>query len=688
MTSISRIGVDVGGTFTDLVFYDHESGEVLIGKSPTVPEAPNVGASNLVSSTLQSAQLAAAGLFLHGTTVGINSILERKGAVVGLLTTAGFRDVLETRRADRAEFYNMLWQVPPPLVPRKLRIGVEGRMLANGSEYTPLVEDEVRAAAKTFIGEGVESIAVIFINAHANFEHELAAERILRDAGYTGVVSLSHKVTGEYREYERTSTTVIDAYVRPRVSTYLGELSESLRGEGFEGDFLVTRSGGGSIPFSEAEQRPFETVMSGPVAGAAGAAELCGILDIPLAVTADVGGTTFDTCMILDGEPQVRYQGNVAGMPLQSTWVDVRSIGAGGGSIAEEHAGLMSVGPRSAGADPGPVCYGLGGVEPTVTDAAATLGMLAFGELAGGVQLDTESARAAIAELGQSMSLEPDRTAQGVIEITTVAMANAIRAILEEVGEAPSSAAVLAFGGAGPLFGSLIAKELGARTIVIPNYAGNFSAWGLLLQDLSRTAARSIIVPLDAEGLELASTAMREVLPDLESRIAGSSSSLRADTSVISSVDLRYDGQEYFLTLEVPFEEGRIGISTDELLRSFATDYERRYGHALSSPVEIVAVRLNAVTPLPKTSLLADLVPSATERPSRSVEAFSFADAKRMEFEVVDRAALSPGSRRSGPMIVLEKTATTYVDADLELEVHPSGVLLLTNDGGATNGSD
>jgi N-methylhydantoinase A len=379
----------------------------------------------------------------------------------------------------------------------------------------------------------------------------------------------------------------------------------------------------------------------------------------------------------------VKYQGFVAGMPLQTAWVDVRSIGAGGGSIAFEEAGLLHVGPRSAGADPGPVCYGNGGTEPTVTDAAAMLGMLAFGELAGGITLDIPSAEEAVSRLGSEIGLDPERTAQGIIQITSVAMANAIRAILEEVGENPAEAAVMAFGGAGPLFGSLIAKELGSKTIVIPNYAGNFSAWGLLLQDLSRSAARSVLAPLDDAGLAAASNTMRDLRASLDQRIAESSTTLAASERIVSSVDLRYDGQEYFLTIEVPYEDDRITSSADELAKSFASDYERRYGHALGAPVEIVAVRLTAITPLPKTNLLSNPGTAQEARPRRSIEAFSFANGRREQFEVVDRTELEVGAKARGPMIVLEETATTYVDADLELEVHPSGTLVLHEIGGA-----
>lgn len=683
----SRLGVDVGGTFTDLVFYDGDTGEIRVGKGSTTPHAPEAGVRDVVSSLLSDGELAGSDLFLHGTTVGINALVERKGARVGVLTTAGFRDVLETRRTDRDEFYNMLWKAPPPLVPRRLRLPVRERVRADGEVHLPLEADDVRRAAEAFLAAGVESVAVVFINSHANPIHELEAERILREAGFSGEISLSHQVTGEFREYERTSTTVIDAYVRPRVSGYLRSLSTGLAEDGFSGECLVTRSGGGSMPFAEAEVRPFETIMSGPVAGAVGAGALCSQLGIPLAVTADVGGTTFDTCLIVDGHPQIKFEGTVAGMPLQTPWVDVRSIGAGGGSIAQVEAGLLRVGPRSAGADPGPVCYGRGGLEPTVTDAAAALGMLAFGELAGGVRLDLEAASRSVEELGASLGLDRDRTAQGIVEITAASMAHAIRAIFAEVGEDPRGAVLVAFGGAGPLFGTLLARELGVQRVVIPNYAGNFSAWGLLLQDLARSAARTVVTRLDASGLDIAAGVLAQLQGDLAERAAQAATNLDADVQYSASLDLRYEGQEYFLTVEIPYEAGAITAGPDHVLDVFRRDYRKRYGHALSSPVEIVAARLTATTPLPKTNLLA--APPAHQskdaREPRSVEAFSFIEGRRTAFDVVDRGELALKSRRHGPLIVLEETATTYVDVGFEVEVDASGVLVL-HDLGGTNG--
>ena len=514
----TRIGVDVGGTFTDLIAYDDVTGEVWVAKGSSTSAAPDEGVAVVVAAGVPLEHLRKAEYFLHGTTVGINALVERSGARVALLTTSGFRDVLESRRGDRDSMYEMLWKPRPPLVPRHLRIPVAERVFADGSVETPLADDDVRAAVELFAAEAVEAVAIVFINAYANPVHELAAERVLRDSGFDGEISLSHRTSGEYREYERTSTTVIDAYVRPRVSSYLGRIEHSLSERGFDGSLLVTSSGGGAMSFQDARERPFETVMSGPVAGAVGACELCQSLGIDLAITADVGGTSFDTCLIAGGRVNVKYEGAIDGMPLQTPWVDVRSIGAGGGSIAfVDHGGLLRVGQRSAGAVPGPVCYGRGGTQPTVTDAAAVLGMLAFGELAAGVHLDVESARRSLEPLAERLSLEVEGVARGIMTIASEAMANAIRSVTVDQGHDARLATLVAFGGAGPLFATLLSRALEIRTVIVPNYAGNFSAWGLLGQDLKRSAALTSIRSLDASGIVEAN----EILRALYERIDG-----------------------------------------------------------------------------------------------------------------------------------------------------------------------
>jgi N-methylhydantoinase A len=677
----TRIGIDVGGTFTDLILLDEDSGEITVGKGPSNPAAVDQAVRGVLSASVDPASVERAGYFLHGTTVGLNSLLERKGARVGLLTTAGFRDVLEIRRLLRVDehgdhMWDHLFKTPDPLVARPLRLGVRGRVLADGSIRQPLDHDGVREAAATFAHEGVDCVAIVFLNSHANPAHELEAAALLREAGFAGPVSLSHLVSGQYREYERASTTVVDAYVRPAVSSYLERLESGLREEAFAGECLITTSAGGCLTFGEARSRPFETAMSGPVAGAVGASKLCAQLGLPLAITADVGGTSFDTCLLVEGRPRVKYEGEVVGMPLQTPWVDVRSVGAGGGSIASAERGLLSVGPRSAGAHPGPVCYGRDGTEPTVTDAAVTLGMLARDTLASGLKLDTEGAAAALARLGEQLGLEPEQAARGVLRVAGAAMAGAIRAVSIEVGEDPRAAALIAYGGAGPLFASLLARELGIRTIVIPNYAGNFSAWGLLEQDVVRSAARTIVSPLDDDGLVRAQETLGHLFEQLESR---AETQLAGTVGHEAELDLRYPGQEYTLTVPVALADGRVVESPQAIAGRFAELYERTYGHSFDVGVDILSVRAIERTVLPRAARPPLSITNGAPRTPRTANAYSFAREGWCQFELIERDSLSAGARFDGPVIVMEATTTSYIDAGFSGAVHDSGALVLTD---------
>ena len=662
----TRIGVDVGGTFTDLIFYDDASGEVVVAKEPTTPAAPEQGVAAAVAAAVTPEQVGRSEYFLHGTTVGLNSILERRGAVVGLLATRGFRDALEIRRGDRDDPYDLFPAPTRPLVPRRLRRPVTERIRADGGVHTPLDEEDIRRAVAALGEAGVASIAVSFINAYANPDHELAAERMLRSAGFDGDVSLSHRVSGEYREYERTSTTVIDAYVRPRMTAYLARLEERLRGAGFTGALLVTRSGGGAMTFAEAERRPFETILSGPVAGAEGAAELARDLDLGDVISADVGGTSFDTCLITGGRPQVMYEGRVDGMPVQIPWIDVRSIGAGGGSIAYvDVGGLLRVGPRSAGAEPGPAAYGRGGTEPTVTDAALALGMLGEGELAAGIRLDRELARAALAPLGARLGLSPEDVARGILTIANASMADTIREITAEQGQDPRQATLMAFGGAGPVFATLLAHELGIGRILIPPYAGNFSAWGLLGSDLTQAVARTQILPLSDEGLAVARATVEDLFSRLEPR-PGSAPEIR--------LDVRYVGQEHTLTIAAD-------PATDvETIRGvFREEYERTFGHVMDEAAEIVALRATRRTALPRRADTPSAAAGNGRAPAR-IEAHSFRLGEPLQFVLVERSALGTGEDLPGPAIVLEPTATTYLDAGYTAHVDPSGCLVIVDE--------
>jgi N-methylhydantoinase A len=680
----TRLGVDVGGTFTDLIFYDEASGETRVAKAPTTPSSPEQGILHAITAGVPANRLRDAEFFLHGTTVGLNALLERRGAVVGLLATEGFRDVLEIRRGDRVDMYDLFWHQPDPLVPRRLRQPVRERLFATGEVHTPIELDDVRDAAQTFIAEGCTAVAIAFLHAYANGEHELAAAQVLRDAGFEGAISLSHQVSGEYREYERTTTTVIDAFVSGRMSNYLGRLDEALTERGFAGSSLVTRSGGGAFTFAEAAERSFETIMSGPVAGAEGASEVARAFGFEHVITADVGGTSFDTCLITNGRPTTLYEGEVVGLPVQTPWVDVRSIGAGGGSIAYvDQGGLLRVGPRSAGAVPGPACYGRGGAEPTVTDAAFLLGMLGDGELAGDVRLDRGAAERAVAPLAEALGFSEQDVARGILTIANANMAGAIREITVEQGVDPRGAVLMPFGGAGPLFLSLLASELAISEILLPPYAGNFSAWGLLGADLTQTVARTRITPLTGEGLADANALLEELYAEVGRRAAhaGSPGSARE-----TALDMRYVGQEHTLTVLAGDGQGAIVESPDDMRERFRAEYEQTFGLRMDEAVEIVSLRATIRTPLPRRAESSGAATNGGGQPAAvagTTRAYSFVDGDWADFAVIQRAGLSFGASVEGPAILLEETATSYIDRGFSGRVHESGAIVLKAGGNA-----
>ena len=671
----TRIGVDVGGTFTDLIVHDGVSGEVRVGKQRTSAGAPENGVLQGLAELTSTATISSCDHFLHATTVGLNALLQRRGARVGLLSTEGFRDVLEIRRGDRVETYDPTWRPPPPLVPRDLRLAVRERILSTGAVHTPLERADVEAAIEVFERNGVTAVAIAFINAYANPVHELAAEKLLRDLGFAGDIAVSHRISGEYREYERTSTTVIDAFVRGELSSYLNRLERRLRERGFTGRALITRSGGGAMTFAEAEERPFETIMSGPVAGAEGAARLARHLDLDAVITADVGGTSFDTCLITDGQSPLMFESSITGLPVQAPWVDIRSIGAGGGSIASvDKGGLLSIGPESAGADPGPASYGRGGSRPTVTDAALHLGMLGHGAVAGGLLLDRERAVDALASLCGPLAMRVSEIARGVVTIASSHMADAIREITVERGHDPRRATLVAFGGAGPLFATLLARELGITHIVIPQHAGNFSAWGLLGADLTCTAARTQIVPLDPTGIGSANRVLAQLLVELEGRNPDDERGTAIRQEAL--LDVRYVGQEHTLPVAVHVEGGAIACETAEIAAMFQRDYAKAFGGTVDEQMEIVNVRATLRRNLPKQPQQAPTV-TRPGTPSQTVEAYSFTKQTATQFDLVERSALTHEQSISGPAIVVEPTATTFLDVGFDARLDPIGTLLI-----------
>lgn len=677
---LSRIAVDVGGTFTDLVLWEAGEAELRVGKALTTPDALETGVAALLASQHAAGHVEHSEYFMHGTTVALNALLQRRGGRLALIGTAGFRDVLEMRRGERDAMNDLRWVPSPPLVPRRLRLSVRERLDPAGSVIVPLCMSDVEAVAEVLAREQIETVAIALLHAYANPRHELEVAAKLRELGFEGEVSLSHEISREFREYERTATTVTDAYVRPIMAGYLDRLESELRALDFGGESLVTASGGGAMAFAEARRRPVETIMSGPVGGVVGAAALCASLGIRNAITADVGGTSFDTCLVLDGEPEVKFEGRIDGVPIQTKWVDVRSVGAGGGSLAwVDQGGLLRAGPHSAGADPGPAAYGRGGTGATATDAALVLGMLGPGRLAGGVELDIDLARRALAEVGRSTGMDVERVAQGVLVILTASMANAIRGITIERGRDPRDMSLVCYGGAGPLFGGLTARKLGIREIVVPRHAGNFSAWGLLNQDVVTTAALTKVAPLSRAGLTAASEAYADLAESLARRAREQGHQTLVDAA---HLDLRFLGQEHTLTVPAPELNGGCAKPADSLLRRFLDLYERTYGHLMDEGVEIVTIRAEGRRRLPRPPLA---FASRESQPVRAEDVstapvFSFARGSFQEFRIVDQSGVPPGERVLGPAVLLDDTSTTYLDVGMVADVLSSGILVISDE--------
>lgn len=665
----SRIGIDIGGTFTDLIYQD-EDGVTTAVKVPTTPANPDQGCIDAINNA-EIKDISKVSYFLHATTVGLNALLERQGAKVGILTTLGFRDTLEIGRGDRAEMYNIKWNPPKPLVPRKLRLGVQERILFDGSIREKLNTHDIKKAIKTFKAHGVNAIAVVYLHAYANPIHELETLKVIRAEGFKGEVSLSHQVTGEYREYERTTTTVIDAFVSGRMGNYLDKIKNKLNKAGFKGLPLITKSGGGAMTFKDANGSLVQTVMSGPVAGAEGAAELSRALDLGDLITADVGGTSFDTCVVTNGRPKLMYQGEIIGMPVQMPWVDVRSIGAGGGSIAYvDEGGLLKVGPKSAGAQPGPACYGRGGTLPTITDAAFVLGMLGKGALTSGLFLDKEKALNALKPLAETLDISVTKVAEGILKIATSSMANTIREITVENGIDPRDMKLIAYGGAGPLFADLIVEELQMKNIILPPFAGNFSAWGLLGTDILYAKSLTKKFSLTNTYAEILNPILDTIFTDLITRL-----SEKEEVVYETLLDIRYTGQEHTLTIPVENENGKVTENYDAVKKKFKIAYEEIYNTDMGNSLEVVSIRA-ALRKSLSNRVIKNKVASIN-KPKETFSAYSFIKKEFLEFNILSRNQLEVGKTISGPVILTESTATTYIDTNTSIILDKSGCVFM-----------
>jgi N-methylhydantoinase A len=670
-----RIAVDIGGTFVDSIAFDRETGAITVAKAPTTPARPYLGVMEAIRGL--GAPLSDVDIFVHGTTLGLNAILERKGAVTGILTNEGFRDVFEVGRGDvpAREMYNFAYQKPAALVKRRHRVGVAGRLDASGGEVRPLDMEGVRNAAASLRGAGIESLAIAMLHSYKNPAHEAQAARLVREVFPGLPVSVSSEITREYREYERTATTVLDAYIRPIFERYIDELDGALRAAGFAGRFLIMRSSSGAMTATAAKDAPIFTVMSGPAGGIIGAAYLARMLEKPRLLTLDYGGTSLDASVIEDGLPLVMHQAKLEHFPVLIPIFDIRCIGAGGGSIAWVQEGLLQVGPQSAGAVPGPIAYGKGGTEPTTTDAALVLGYLdPAGFLGGKLRLDADAARAGLdAKVAQPLDIDVVAAAAGIFDVLVAKTVSAIREITVERGKDPRDFSLLAFGGAGPMIAPLLAREIDNFELIVPLAPAAFSASGMLMSDLVTDLAQTNIQPLKP-GVERDIAAAFRTLEDEARSLLARQGVDPADQQLDRILECRYAGQEH--ALEVPVDGE---ISAERVREQFGRLHASYYGHAMPDMVQVVTLRIRAIGRVKKPALARRAPGGGSVASARrgEREAFCFARRRMTRFSVFDRALLETGARIQGPAIVDEGTTTTVLHSDQSLEVDPYGHLII-----------
>jgi N-methylhydantoinase A len=668
-----RVGVDSGGTFTDVCLFDDATGRVAVWKVSSTPDDPSTGIATGVAEAIarEGASADSIAYFGHGTTVATNALIQHRGARTGLITTDGFRDLLEIGRQKRPDLYDLMVDKPVPLVSRDLRLEVPERVRHDGSVEIALDETAFRHAVRVLREADVQSVAVCFLYGFINTTHEEIASRILREEFPEVFVCVSHDVAPEFREFERLSTTVVNAYLGPVMRGYIQRLGQRLRALGVRATPHLTQSNGGVISFEQAEQLPVRTVLSGPSTGVVGAREIGRLAGYPDLITFDMGGTSTDVALLGGGECRLSGEAIVHGYPIKAPMLDIHTVGAGGGSIAYVDGGLLKVGPRSAGAHPGPVCYGLGNTEPTVTDANVLLGLLNPRYLLGGrMAIDHALAREAIGHLAATLGLDPMATASGILSVVTANMVRAIRVISVQRGYDPRDYTLMAFGGAGPLHAARLAKELDIGRILVPRNPGILCAMGLLLTDLRADFA---VTRLKALG--------PEALPDMVDVFFALSVRARdwfahegiasENQRIARTVDMRYAGQNY--ELSVPLPDGDIGPhSLSALAEGFAAIHRRLYGFAPDDePVQLVTFRVEAsglvlkatFTPMPLIG--SDGAHAVVEeRPVWLPEAQAFASCP-----VYDRDRLEAGDRFGGPAIVEQMDATTFVPSGVTAQV-------------------
>lgn len=679
---MGRLATDIGGTFTDLVFFDEQTGNLEIAKSLTTPSELTQGLVNAIKQSGVTADQV--DFFVHGGTTVINAITERKGVKTALVTTAGFRDVLEIARGNRPDLYNLRFAKEKPFVPRALRFEVRERVGADGKVIVPIHLEDLDEIVKACQREEVEAIAILFLHSYNAPDHEVQCAAYLAERLPGIPITASHEITREWREYERSNTAVLNAYVQPIIQRYFDRLEGRLKDLQYDCPFFAMQSNGGTASFDWARQHPITLIESGPAAGVNGAVLVSKLCEEPNVIYLDIGGTTAKCSTIQDHEAgitteyKLEWTRSSFGYPVRTPVVDIVEIGTGGGSIAWfDAAGLLQVGPMSAGGDPGPACYARGGEEPTVTDAKLLTGVINPDNFAvGQFRLDVEKARNAMRKVADRLGTSVEDAAVSIIRLVDANMINALKLVSIQRGHDPREFSLVVGGGGGAMHAAQLARELGVKEIIVPLYPGLFSAWGMLATEQRRDFVRSRLSLVRDTPLSEVGEIFAQLREEANLYFATDHGSSADSLAVSLSCDLRYHGQEHAVTVVVD-----LGASTiDSVLADFHDMHEKTYTFRLAdAEVEFVTYRLKAEArgPRPEIQPLSAVGRSGTEaaRPPRMV---NFGEAGCHEAAIYERSLLPPGFSASGPMIVEEATSTTMILPGQAMRVDKYGFLRIT----------
>tara|TARA_B100000686_G_scaffold355059_1_gene469516 strand:- start:3386 stop:5401 length:2016 start_codon:yes stop_codon:yes gene_type:complete len=666
-----RVSADIGGTFTDIVVENQNDETISTIKVLSTPDNPANAVFDGLNSNLNIKDV---NFIVHGTTVGLNAFLERKGSRVLLIMTKGISDTYTIARGDRKELYNVQYSKPGTLVPRKDVVEVDERIMWNGSIHTTLNENDLSKIAKMINDEDIKAIAVCYLHSYVNPEHEIKTREFLsKHISEDVVISLSHEIAREWREYERASTAVMNSYIGPVTNNYLKSLKNQLQNSEYDKPLYIMQSNGGVIRAESALEQPVKTLLSGPVGGTIGGQALSKLINRPNLICVDMGGTSFDMSLIINGKPSVTNETEQEFIPLLIPLVDIHTIGAGGGSVAWLENEALRVGPRSAGANPGPACYGKGGNEPTVTDANLFLGRLGKeSKLGGWMDLDLDASTNVLDNLSKKLNISAVELAEGILSIINAKMADAIRTITVKEGIDPREFSLVAFGGAGSMHAVWLAEELEIKEIIVPNDPGTFSAWGMLQTDIRR----DLTVNFYQNFQTLEQNKLLESYNNLKAEateLLKSENVQESNMNFSLTADMRYIGQEYYVNVNLtePF-------SLEEINKSFHETYEKQYGHSTpEGPCEFINLRLIAMGQIEKSGSIKSASEDTEILESKREVIFN---QKPHQTNVFNRQKIELNKKFNGPAIIEESTATTIIPPNYSIVKDDFGNIIITKE--------